>query len=231
MYPGTKIWDLKPDDGGDPIEVVVANPNEAIVRDPTRYTRIAPDGTVRGDIAKRRREENAKLAEIRKEENARLGEIATERQKKLDAISKEQSDARQKAREKQIEDNKKAAVDAGDVPSREADIQRVEAEAAAEAERVKHEGDEKRRKLALPGALSGPQPVTDYPYGEPLPEAQAAPERPSPPTDKTGPIAAVAPPTPTAASMNPAPTHPGAVETAADRERAERARAERTPLK
>lgn len=40
-----RIWDLKPDDGGAPVLVVVGNPNEAIARHPERYSRKAPVAT------------------------------------------------------------------------------------------------------------------------------------------------------------------------------------------
>lgn len=41
MYP-ERIWDLKPTGGGQPVQVTVGNPNEAIARDPTRYARKKP---------------------------------------------------------------------------------------------------------------------------------------------------------------------------------------------
>lgn len=37
-----KIWDLQPEGGGPPVQVVVGNPTEAIRNYPKRYTRRAP---------------------------------------------------------------------------------------------------------------------------------------------------------------------------------------------
>lgn len=43
MYPGTKIWDLTPEGGGPPVEVIVGSAKEAIARDPKRYSLTKPD--------------------------------------------------------------------------------------------------------------------------------------------------------------------------------------------
>lgn len=42
IYPGEMVWDLKPEGGGEPVQVVVSSAKEACNRDPARYSRTKP---------------------------------------------------------------------------------------------------------------------------------------------------------------------------------------------
>lgn len=139
MYDQGKIWDLTPDGGGPPMQVVVGNPNEAISRHPDRYSRTPPDGTAQAELAKRRDEERLHVAEIEKEKRERLEAIAKERQAALDEIAKKEAEDVKAAQAKKAEDDKKAAEEAGVVPSRDGEKQAIEAHADAAAELAQHE--------------------------------------------------------------------------------------------
>lgn len=147
MYDQGKIWDLTPDGGGPPVQVVVGNPNEAIAAHPERYTRTPPDGSPAADLAKRRADQAAARAEIDKARNAKLAEIAKARQAKIDEIAKKEAADIEAARAKKTADDKKAADESGAVPSREGERAAAEAEASAAAEVAQHEADEKLRAL------------------------------------------------------------------------------------
>lgn len=163
-----RIWDLMPDGGGPPVQVVIGNPNEAIAAHPERYTRVAPDGTVHAQIAKRNAEKAEARAAIEKEKNDKLAEIAKERQARLDAIAKEESDARTDALELRRAKAAEEAKKDGEVISREGEKQAVEAEAKAAADLAQHEADQKKKELE-----AGPPPASPPPPPPPQPEPVA----------------------------------------------------------
>lgn len=142
-----KIWDLTPEGGGEPCQVDIGNPSEAIAAHPERYTRKAPDGTVQAAIAKRDAERAAKVAAIEAEKNAKFSEIAKAKQAKLDAIAKEAADAKKTQLEKDRAATEKAAKDSGIVPDRRGQIAAIESEANAASELAQHEADEKKKVL------------------------------------------------------------------------------------
>lgn len=163
MYDQGKIWDLTPEGGGPPVQVVIGNPNEAIASHPERYTRSPPDGTAAAARAQRDTAQNEQRAAIAKEEREKLAALAKDRQDKLDAIDKEQADARRAALEKQREADKAAAAESGVVPPVDNRIAAIEAEHAAQAELVAHEAEEKRKALETQPVQPVPPPVEPRP--------------------------------------------------------------------
>lgn len=170
-----RIWDNKPDDGGGPVQVVVGNPTEAVARDPTRYSRNAPDGTAHGEIERRATEAAAEKERIRGEEIKRLNEIAKDKQDKIDAIAAEELKAAEERREAQRAEAaaaaEKATADEGIPPSRRAEIDRLEADAHAEAERVRLETADKLAALDAAPTIPTSPPVEPAPPTEPEGEA------------------------------------------------------------
>lgn len=142
-----KIWDLTPEGGGPPVQVIVGNPNEAIAAHPERYTRKPPDGTAQAELAKVDSDKAAKRAAIEKEKNEKLGSIAKARDEKLAALEKERQEAKKAALEKQRAEDEKIAKEKGDVPVQDAKIAAIEAEAHAAAELAEHEAAQKRKEL------------------------------------------------------------------------------------
>lgn len=149
-----KIWDLTPDGGGPPVQVVVGNPNEAIAAHPERYTRKAPDGTVQAAIADADAEKGAARAAIEQKKREKLAAIAKQQSEKMAAIDKEQAEAKTAALTKQREDAAKTAKESGDVPSRDGEKAAIEAEAHAAAELAQQEADQEL--AALDAAPSRP---------------------------------------------------------------------------
>lgn len=171
MYPGGKIWDLTPEGGGPPVEVIVGNPNEAIAAHPERYTRKAPDGTVQAAIAKRDRDRAAMLAKIDEEARAKSAEIEQKRQAKLAEIAKGQAEAKKAALEKDRAAATEEAAKSGAVPDRSAEVAAVNAEADGLHALAQHEAEEKKKAaLAAPSA-----PVEVKPAA-----AHQAPKQPDP---------------------------------------------------
>lgn len=159
MYPGSKIWDLTPEGGGPPVEVIIGNANEAIAAHPERYTRRAPDGTAQAMIAKRNAERAAALAKIDEETRAKGAEIEKARQEKLAAIAKEQAVAKKAQLEKDRAETEKVAKESGVVPDRTAQIAAINSEADALHDLAKVEGDEKKKAAqAAPAAPVAPAP-------------------------------------------------------------------------
>lgn len=138
-----KIWDLKPDGGGPPVQVEVGNPTEAILAQPGRYTRLPPDGSAQAELAKVRASKSEARAVIEKEKNDKLAEIAKERQAKLDAFDKEEADARTAALEAQRREADEKLKKSGVVPDRAGARAAIEAEGHAAAELAQHEADMK----------------------------------------------------------------------------------------
>lgn len=187
--PTERIWDLKPDDGGDPVMVVVGNATEAIQRDPGRYSRRAPDGTAHGEEQRRAEEAAAKRAEIRGREIERLNEIARDAAQKRRAILEEEAKAAEERREREREEAReardKAAEEADIPPSRRAELDRIEADQLAESEKVRLEtADELAALEAQPpgrqlrtGTPTRPVPPGNETVGPPVPDLR---ERPGP---------------------------------------------------
>lgn len=168
MYDQGKIWDLTPEGGGPPVQVVIGNPNEAIAAHPERYTRVPPDGTAAAAKAQRDAAQAEARAAIAKEEREALAKIAKDRQDKLDALAKEQGAARTKALEVQREEQKAELAKTGAVPSVDNHVAAIEAEAAAAAEVVAHEAEEKRRAIESQPAPAAPvAPAPAAPAAEP----------------------------------------------------------------
>lgn len=142
-----KIWDLTPDGGGPPVQVIVGNPNEAIAAHPERYTRKAPDGTVQAAIADADAEKAAARAAIEQKKRDKIAAIGMEHSKKLAAIEKEEAEAKGVALQKQRDDAAKTAKEAGDVPSRETEKAAIESEAHAAAELAQREADQELAAL------------------------------------------------------------------------------------
>src|ERR1700684_544508 len=98
-----KVWDLKPDHGGDPVEVTMLterDATEAIERDPERYTREAPEGSPEHARLEKQREHNAKLAEINASESKAVAEITKAEREQLAANAKAAAETRRVAEEK-----------------------------------------------------------------------------------------------------------------------------------
>jgi hypothetical protein len=168
MYPGGKVWDSKPDSGGPPVEIVVGNPRETVARDPERYSLHPPKGTPQADLMQRSTKEVEERAKIEAERQDRLAKIAVEREQKLDAARKERSDKEREMRQRQVEQQRKEAEERGELPPDLAETT-IENEAHAAAQLVHHEFDEKLRAMNVP---TGRVEV-----------AQAAPQRPEPPSN------------------------------------------------
>lgn len=160
MYGGDKIWDLTPDGGGPPVQVIIGNAREAIANHPERYSRNPPDGTPQALVAKEKADRAAALAAIDAEAREKQAQIAQEKQAKLAAIAKEQADAKKAAAEKKAAEDAKAAEESGEVPSRDGEIAAAEAEAAAASELAAHEAEEKKKAL-LAGAPPSAQPAPE----------------------------------------------------------------------
>lgn len=161
MYDQGKIWDLTPEGGGPPVQVVIGNPNEAIAAHPERYTRVPPDGTAAKAVADRDAAQAEQRAQIAKDEREALAKIAKERQDKLDALAKEQGEAKTAALAKQREDEKAELAKTGAVPPTDNRVAAIEAEAAAAADLVAHEAEQKR--VALAAQPVAPAPVAAAP--------------------------------------------------------------------
>ena len=138
-----KIWDLKPEGGGDPILVDMHDASEAIARDPVRYSRKPPEGSVAHGIAQKKRDYDAKMAEILLKEQAEMDKVNEEAKAKADAVRKAAYDAK-------VEADKKAAEEAAKnqpPPDAAAQVKSIEAEAAAKRAEVKAAHDEERKAL------------------------------------------------------------------------------------
>jgi hypothetical protein len=156
-----KIWDLMPDGGGPPVQIIVGNPSEAIAAHPERYTRQAPDGTAQAALAKVDIDKAAARAAIEQKKRDKLAAIGKEQSEKLAAIDKEQAEARTAALAKQREEAAKKAEESGEVPSREGEKAAIEAEAAAAAELAQHEADQELAALEAGAPYTEPAaPVT-----------------------------------------------------------------------
>lgn len=143
-----KIWDLTPEGGGRPVlmEMHSVDASEAIARNPERYTRFAPEGTVEHELDQRRVARNEELRKIAASENEALGKIAADRRAAIDAIKHEQHEATVAETERlRKEREEKEGVPA--VSDRKGEIDQINQKAAQAQARVRIEHDEKRAEI------------------------------------------------------------------------------------
>lgn len=163
-----KIWDLKPDGGGAPvlIEMYSVDAAAAVENHPQRYSREAPEGTVEHEIAAKKRDRDAKLAEVRKQEIEEQAKVNADRRAKVDAIRKEERDA-ELAEEERLRVEKEEADGKVKSTSRQGEIDQINREAKLATDRIKLDHDRKRDEIINGSDISTrwigvhePEPVT-----------------------------------------------------------------------
>ena len=145
------IWDLKPFGGGRPVLVSMhgVDANESIERDPERYTRVAPEGTVEYDLEQKRVAKADAVAKLKREENEALSEVARKRREKVDEIQAKKREEARAAEEKRLEREK-----AETPPNHEGDLQQIHAEATQEELQIKADFATRRAELEKQHSVS-----------------------------------------------------------------------------